>query len=275
MLVGMFEHRPATLFSLLFPAFFAGCLLNGGPLDSSGSGGDPAGSGATTASGGNNGGHGGSGGSSGGATTTTSGSSGSGGGTSGAGGTMETTSTAMGCTEDAECPDDPSPCLDPKCDKMSSTCTTKNASDGTACQDPPGTIDSCHVGECKTGACELVTLANGTLVSTEPAGDCKKYVCENGIVVPKADDGDKPAALGCLTGACKMGEPEGQPEGSTCDVGTGSCCQGQCCHIGAQECGTAGCCFAGKTCGSVCCAVAETCCGGQCCVVCAGGNCVF
>lgn len=271
------SRLPAAPSLLAIAALLTGCFLDAGPLDGAGAGsgagsdtGSP-GTGATGAAATTFGGAGGTG------AATPAGGAGGGVGGTGGGGATTTDTTPGPCSADGECPPSTSTCLAPKCDKPTSTCTFKNANDGAACDDPATPADECHEAKCKMGVCTLVQLADNTVVDDTKNGDCRKYVCDaTGTVVAKPDDGDKPVAAGCITAACKDGDPVPAGDGTTCnlDIGQGQCCDGTCCDGVLHECSTAGCCLKNKTCGTSCCDVGEACCSGQCCNLgetCCGG----
>ena len=251
------SRLPAACVLLAFAALFPGCFLDSSAIDTVGSGSSSPGTGGSGAAGASGGG---------GSTASTSGTGGTG-GTAGTGGGT-TTSTPLPCGEDADCPDDPSTCLGPKCDKMKGTCTFKNANEGAACDDPPTPPDECHVARCKMGACTLEQLAKDTVVDDTKNGDCKKYVCSmDGEVIAKPDDGDKPQGDTCTPGDCMGGTPIEEPgsEGMSCGIANaGACCKGTCCYDLGSECTAAGCCSDLKVCGDDCCSFFQICVAGKC-----------
>jgi hypothetical protein len=278
--------RPLAPCLVAIAGFLSGCFLASGAYESAGTGAaGGGGSGAATSA-------------------TSGGDGGTGGSIGGTAGTGGMTNPPIPCGLATDCPVETSVCRMAECDKTG-TCVVKPASEGMPCTDPPAPEDSCHVAECKEGVCQLKELSNGTLVDAAPLGDCKKYVCENGAVVPKADNGDKPTGSECTPGACENGEPVEQPgsEGMACGGNLGACCKGSCCYaVAGDTCNAGGCCPFGGACGSSacckgfdhccgehccaagesccgagCCAFGETCCGGQCCgflETCDGGQCV-
>lgn len=233
------SHRAASLaITAAVAALVSGCLLDSSAFEAAGAG---AASGTTTGSGG-------------GATTSTttvpsSGGSGvgaggaaaGGGGAGGAGGAAAggagggTTTTSPPCTVDGDCPDDPSSCLGPRCDK--GTCTTKNTNEGGVCGEA---MSVCHdVARCKAGACESKPLPNDHPVEDMDPGNCQKNVCDGqGAVKSKNDDSDVPDSSYCALRTCMGGAVKEvvQNEGKTCFLGSECCSNARCCGFGCTVC---------------------------------------
>jgi hypothetical protein len=77
---------------------------------------------------------------------------------------------------------------------------------------PQACVCACHVCQrCVGTSCQCVASDEGSVVndSRDKPHDCKKYVCQNGAVVPANDDSDEPEnKLGdCRHDTCKNGAP--------------------------------------------------------------------
>src|SRR5205814_1733559 len=76
-------------------------------------------------------------------------------------------------------------------------------------RDSSGTDTECHMRTCSsTGMCGVSNTANGTPVSSQTAGDCKKNVCMSGAQVSINDNTDVLVdGNGCTMDLCTNGMP--------------------------------------------------------------------
>src|SRR5262249_54742105 len=95
--------------------------------------------------------------------------------------------------------------------------------------DDCGTDTVCKTFSCSgSGQCRSSTAANGTLVTTAPAGDCHKDVCMGGATTTVVDDSDVPAdGNPCTNDICTGGVPSHSNVGAGVNCGGTNMCNGQ------------------------------------------------
>ncbi len=101
----------------------------------------------------------------------------------------------------------------------------------------PGVDNECQTRTCIAGSCGLSYVANGTAVSAQTAGDCRKRICNgSGATVDQIDGTDTPEDLSeCIAGICAGGVPSTEAQ------------EGAPCGQGGMVCNTAGACVAGHS----------------------------
>ncbi|AKU93768.1 Putative secreted sialidase [Labilithrix luteola] len=125
--------------------------------------------------------------------------------------------------DDTDLPDDKNPCTDDVCTNgvpshpfktVGTTCGTSLVCDGAGnCQgcnqpsDCSGTDDDCSSRTCKAGVCGRAFTKNGTAVTAQTAGDCKKAVCDGAGNVTSVNDDSDIASDGnsCTNDVCTNG----------------------------------------------------------------------
>jgi hypothetical protein len=101
---------------------------------------------------------------------------------------------------------------------------------GAACDDG----DPCTTGDCMVGGtCAGTPAADGTTPGGDMPGDCKKPVCQAGMLQTENDDTDAPSdGEDCTTDTCSDGSPvhTAKPDMAACMVGaaSGACQAGKC-----------------------------------------------
>jgi hypothetical protein len=226
------SRPPLFLASFASALLFAGCLLNGGPLDSGGDGGAAGSSntGASTAT------------SNGGSTTGTV--TGHTGGTGGTGGSNTTTTTSdpPECTSDADC-NNGNPCRIHTC--PDGTCHHDPVDDGPlpdndlhdcqrplcssgemitevdATQDPDQDSTDCLNTYClEEGGTQSDAVNNGQLCGSQPGNPCKESVCDNKECVVKDKNDGEVVSMGnqqdCRDEVCQGGMPTSVPNKADC-----------------------------------------------------------
>jgi len=98
----------------------------------------------------------------------------------------------------------------------------------TATTCPGGPDTACHVRTCTAGTCGVTQVANGTLVTNAPAGNCHKDVCDgNGNIVTVVDNTDVPVDGNvCTSDLCTTGTPSNPPVASGTSCGPSLMCDG-------------------------------------------------
>jgi hypothetical protein len=99
----------------------------------------------------------------------------------------------------------------------------------TAASDCAAPAADCQVATCSNGLCGTDVAPDGSAAKTQPAGDCKKNVCQAGAAVAQADDTDVPKdAKSCTVDGCDAGSPKTTPEasGAACSESGGKVCDG-------------------------------------------------
>jgi hypothetical protein len=157
------------------------------------------------------------------------------------------------CTQDLctmGVPSNPPEPQDVACAQNGGTRCNGIAGTGAACvqcnsaaQCPGGPDNECRSRTCSaTGQCSVVLTADGTVVSTQIAGDCKRSQCQAGAIVSVADATD-PTIDGnaCTQNLCNGATPANppQPSGMACADNGGSVCNGMgaCLHCNvASDC---------------------------------------
>lgn len=151
----------------------------------------------------------------------------------------------VGIVDKDQTPDtDPNDCTNTYCLNEGGT-QTDNVNEGKLCGQQP--VDQCKESVCKTGACVVQNLPEGTIIdpgdTNIPSGgtDCRDKVCEGGVLVSKQNykncqDGNPDNCIvptcnmsgQCLTGPGAMNAPAGTPckkqnqQSGTCD-NSGNC----------------------------------------------------
>jgi hypothetical protein len=79
--------------------------------------------------------------------------------------------------------------------------------------DCPGSDTECQTRTCTAGACGVLNAANGTVTTSQTAGDCHKNQCDNaGAIVSVVDDTDIPNDnKECTTDTCASGTAANTP----------------------------------------------------------------
>ena len=143
---------------------------------------------------------------------------------------------------------DPSDCSVTYCLDAGGT-QTEPDNEGEPCGSPSG--DVCHERLCDGGACELVTLADDTLLVPGDTGipndgyDCRDLVCLGGVpeLVPNILNCDDTGPTNCFAPACT---PDGQcktgagdsilaPAGFPCDTDGDGSLDGECDGLGGDS----------------------------------------
>ncbi|MFO0756521.1 MAG: proprotein convertase P-domain-containing protein [Byssovorax sp.] len=105
--------------------------------------------------------------------------------------------------------------------------TGGSACDPTKCPPPS---NACVEATCADdGACTEKPLADGMLAATQAPGDCRKAVCNGGMVTSQNDDGDiADDGNDCTDDTCDMGEAKhlAKPIDTACGPGGTSFCNG-------------------------------------------------
>jgi hypothetical protein len=94
----------------------------------------------------------------------------------------------------------------------------------------PGSDDECRSRVCTpAGQCQTHLSPDGTVLSSQQLGDCKRNQCNQGNVVSVPDVNDRPFDLnGCTQDLCTGSSPSNPPEmlGTPCNDDGGSVCNG-------------------------------------------------
>jgi hypothetical protein len=156
--------------------------------------------------------------------------------------------------------------------------TTCNMSNGSRCNgsgtapacvqclqpsDCPGTDNECHHRTCSAaGVCGVANTADGTLVQSQSAGDCKKNICMTGAQVTVNDDLDVPVdGNSCTMDVCTTGTPSNPslPLNAACNENGGTRCNGSATAPACVVCTQASHCGTDSVCQSFSCSAAGTC----------------
>jgi hypothetical protein len=129
--------------------------------------------------------------------------------------------------------------------------------------DCSGNDTECHVRTCSTaGVCGISNTSDGTLVTGQTAGDCKKNVCMTGNQVTVNDDNDVPVdGNGCTMDACSNGSPANPPlpSNSPCSENGGTRCNGSATAPACVQCLQNGDCGTNTECQMFTCSLAGAC----------------
>jgi plastocyanin len=144
-------------------------------------------------------------------------------GSGGSGGADTTTSTSTGAVSSSSQSGSSS-------GMSSSSAASSSSSGGGGCTLPeecPGMDTECQKRSCSPqGVCGFTFIADGTPISSQTAGDCKKAVCDGkgGSEKAVADDTDRPVdGKVCTADLCNNGTPSNPTamKGSACNDGAG------------------------------------------------------
>jgi hypothetical protein len=140
------------------------------------------------------------------------------------------------CTQDVCTQGNPSNPAEPQ----NTACTQNNGSrcngipGAEACvqcitaSDCPGSDNECHTRVCTAaGQCSVQNTADGTALSAQLDGDCKRSQCSGGAIVSVTDANDLPIDFkGCTQDLCTGSTPSNppQPPGTACSESSGSRC---------------------------------------------------
>jgi hypothetical protein len=113
--------------------------------------------------------------------------------------------------------------------------TGSTGTGGIMCSNPmkdcPAPVNECVTAICDTmGKCATTLVADGTAVTAQTTGDCKKVVCDGAALTKSVDDDtDAPDDMNdCTINACSKGVSAPKPEvaGTACITAGGKFCDG-------------------------------------------------